>query len=133
MSSYFLSVDHQLKNISASTLAWAQLRNLNASMKDVAVSLALCLDLSLSLLNFISQYVKTTLLNICSVTDKCLLAVTLYLMWQHCIQTMQILAISQNSIENSSSTLNGSRRQVDVLERDLQITNSDISELEEKV
>ncbi|KAB5546449.1 hypothetical protein PHYPO_G00072140 [Pangasianodon hypophthalmus] len=74
VSNYFLSVDHQLKNISASALAWAELRRLNASVMDVA-----------------------------------------------------------NSIENYNGTLDGSRMQADLLERDLQTTDSDISELEEKV
>lgn len=44
VSNYFLSVDHQLKNINASALAWAQLRNLNASIMDVTVSVSLSLS-----------------------------------------------------------------------------------------
>lgn len=46
---------------------------------------------------------------------------------------MQILCIFQNSMENHNSTLDGSRMQASLLERDLQTTNSDISELEKKV
>ncbi|XP_017342550.1 laminin subunit alpha-5 isoform X1 [Ictalurus punctatus] len=39
VSNYFLSVDHQLKNINASSLAWAQLRNLIASVMNVSNSI----------------------------------------------------------------------------------------------
>ncbi|KAI5095781.1 laminin subunit alpha-5 isoform X1 [Silurus meridionalis] len=74
VNNYFLSVDNQLKNISASALAWEQLRNLNVSVMNVT-----------------------------------------------------------NSIKNYNSTLDGSRMQAELLEKELQTTDSDISNLEEKV
>ncbi|XP_062872234.1 laminin subunit alpha-5 [Trichomycterus rosablanca] len=69
----FLSVDQQLKNISASALVWAQLHNLNKSMEEIA-----------------------------------------------------------DSISNYNGTLVGSYDQADLLDKELQTFDSDISELEKK-
>ncbi|XP_047662931.1 laminin subunit alpha-5 isoform X3 [Tachysurus fulvidraco] len=78
VSNYFQSVDEQLKNINASSLSWAQLRNLNASVMDVANSIEKynsTLDDSRMDTDALEQELQTTDSDISELQKKVLLSV----------------------------------------------------------
>lgn len=57
----YQSIAHQLSSLNASSIAWAQLNRLNASIQDIAVSLSLSQTLTDSLLGLLDFTVCLTL------------------------------------------------------------------------
>lgn len=58
MDDEFHSVDGQLRSLNASAMAWAQLRNLNKSVEDVAVSVLTYRDMCNLFLATLAMWLK---------------------------------------------------------------------------